>query len=243
MYLYNSNQIIKKKMKNIAVLILSWILIGSPAYAQKKSKELLAVKGKVTAFSNYNLSNTEVVSKKTKTTVLTDTLGQFEIMAPVGDVLSFNANGFEKNRRKVQKENDPLEVNMIFEESKKSEEIAVAFGHIKKEDLTYALEYYSDMNSDFTKYTTMEQLLQTELVGSQVLLQGGGLRVYLRGSETTTGISGFDHAALFVLDGVPTDRIDHLNPKDIKSVTLLKGSEANLYGSRGAFGAVLIETK
>ncbi len=203
----------------------------------------MTVKGKVTAFSNYALSNTEVVSKKTKTTVLTDTSGQFEIMAPAGDVLSFNANGFENNRRKVMKENDPMEVNMIFEEGRKSEEIAVAYGHIRKEDLTYALEHYSDLNSDFTKYTSMEQLLQTELVGSQVVMQGGGLRVYLRGSEQTTGVGGFDHSALFVLDGVPTDRIDHLNPKDIKSVTLLKGSEANLYGSRGSHGAVLIETK
>ena len=70
-----------------------------------------------------------------------------------------------------------------------------------------------------------------------------GLKVYIRGSETTQGIGGFDHSALFVLDGVATDRIDHINPKDVKSVTLLKGTEANLYGSRAAYGAVLIETK
>lgn len=229
-------------MKNVAVILLAGILISSPAFSQKK-KELMPVKGKVTAFSNYSLSNTEVVSKKTKTTVLTDTSGKFEIMAPAGDVLSFNANGFDKNRRKVQKDNDLLEVNMIFAGGKKSEEIAVAYGHIRKEDLTYALEHYNDLNSDFTKYTSMEQLLQTELVGSQVIMEGGSLKVYLRGSDQSSGIGGFDHSALFVLDGVPTDRIDHLNPKDVKSVTLLKGSEANLYGSRGAFGAVLIETK
>lgn len=229
-------------MKKLLIMMWVGILIASPALSQKKKKELMDVKGKVTAFSNYNLANTEVVSKNTKTTVLTDTLGRFEIMAPAGDVLTFNASGFERNRRKIQKDNEFLEVNMIFEEGTKNEEIAVAYGHIRKEDLTYALEYYSDLNNDFTKYTSMEQMLQTELVGAQVINQGG-LKVFLRGAEQSTGISGFDHAALFVLDGVPTDRIDHLNPKDIKSVTLLKGSEANLYGSRGAFGAVLIETR
>lgn len=216
--------------------------MAAPAISQKKSQDLLAVKGTVTAFNNYGLANAKVVSRKTKTTVLTDTLGRFEIMVPAGDVLTFNANGFEGNRRKVQKENEPLQVNMIFQEGGKNEEIAVAYGHIRKRDLTYALEYYTDLNNDFTKYTSMEHLLQTELVGAQVINQGG-IKVFLRGAEQSTGISGFDHAALFVLDGVPTDRIDHLNPKDIKSVTLLKGSEANLYGSRGAFGAVLIETK
>jgi TonB-dependent SusC/RagA subfamily outer membrane receptor len=228
-------------MKNGAVLLLAGILISSPAFSQKKN-ELLTVKGKVTAFSNYNLNNTEVVSKKSKTTTLTDSLGRFEIMAPPGDMLTFNAYGFEKNQRKVDKNADLLEVNMILKEGNKNEEIAVAYGHIRKEDLTYAVTHYSDLNSDFTKYTSIEQMLQTELVGAQVLNQGGGIKVYLRGSEST-GIGGFDHAALFVLDGVPTERVDHLNPKDVKSVTLLKGSEANLYGSRGAHGAVLIETK
>ena len=228
-------------MKNVAVILLAGILISSPAFSQKKN-ELLAVKGKVTAFSNYNLFNTEVISKKTKTSTLTDSLGRFEIMAPAGDVLSFEANGFEKNRRKVQKDNDPLEVNMILLDGEKNHDIAVAYGHIKKEDLTYALTHLSNLNSDFTKYSSMEELLQTELVGVTIINQGG-LKVYLRGSENTTGIGGFDHSALLILDGVATDRIDHLNPMDVKSVTLLKGSEANMYGSRGAYGAVLIETR
>jgi hypothetical protein len=209
-------------MKNVAVILLAGILISSPAFSQKKKKELMPVKGKVTAFTTYNLANTEVVSKKTKTTTLTDTLGRFEIMAPQGDMLTFNANGFEKSQRKVNKDGDPLNVNMILKDGGKNEEIAVAYGHIRKEDLTYAVSHYSDLNNDFAKYTSMEQLLQSELVGAQVLNQGG-IKVYLRGSESTGSISGFDHSALFVLDGVATDRVDHLNPKDIKTVTLLKG--------------------
>jgi hypothetical protein len=199
----------------------------------------MSVKGRVTAFSNYNLPNTEVVSKKTKTRILTDSLGRFEILAPQGDLLTFNAYGFEKSQRKVNRDADPLNVNMILKVGEKNQEIAVAYGHIRKEDLTYAVSHYSDLNNDFSKYTSMMQLLQNELVGAEV----GGSKVYLRGAASTTGIGGFDHSALFVLDGVPTDRVDHLNPKDIKTVTLLKGSEANLYGSRASHGAVLIETK
>jgi TonB-dependent SusC/RagA subfamily outer membrane receptor len=230
-------------MKNVAVVLLAGILISSSAFSQKKSKELMPVKGKVTAFDHFSISNAEVISKKTKTTTLTDSLGRFEIMSPQGDMLTFNANGFEKSQRKVNKDADPIEVNMILKEGRKNEEIAVAYGHIRKEDLTYAVSHYSDLNNDFAMYTSMEQLLQSELVGAQVLNQGGGLRVFLRGSESTTSISGMDHSALFVLDGVPADRVDHLNPKDIKTITLLKGSEANMYGSRGSHGAVLIETK
>jgi len=230
-------------MKNVAVVLLVGILISSPAFSQKKGKELMSVKGTVTAFTHYSVFNAEVISKKTKTTTLTDSLGRFEIMAPAGDQITISAAGFERNRRKVQKKNEPFEVNLIFEDTEKNKEIAVAYGHIRKVDLTYALSHYTDLNNDFAKYTSMEQLLQSELVGASVLNQGGGLKVYLRGSESTTGISGFDHSALFVLDGVATDRVDQLNPKDIKTITLLKGSEANMYGSRGSHGAVLIETK
>ncbi len=228
-------------MKKVMVMILAGILISSAAFSQKKKKELMAVKGTVTALSNFSVLNAEVISKKTKTTTLTDSLGRFEIMAPAGDQLTINAAGFESNRRKVQKQNDPFEVNLILKNGKKNEEIAVAYGHIRKEDLTYALTYYSDLNNDLAQYTTMVDLLQTELVGAQVLDQGG-IKVYLRGAENTQ-IGGSDHSALFVLDGVVTDRIDHINPKNVKSVTLLKGTEANLYGSRAAYGAVLIETK
>ena len=228
-------------MKNVAVLFLAGILISSPSFSQKKSKDLMPVKGTVTAFTHFAVFNAEVISKKTKTTTLTDSLGRFEIMAPAGDQLTFSAAGFEKNRRKVQKENEPFEVNLIFEESDKNQEIAIAYGHIRKEDLTYALSHYTDLNNDFSKYTSMEQLLQSELVGAQVI-NSGGLKVYLRGAETTE-IGGFDHSALFVLDGVATDMVDHLNPKDVKTITLLKGAEANMYGSRAAHGAVLIETK
>ena len=103
-------------MRNVAVLLLAGILISSPGFSQKKNKELMTVKGKVTAFSTYSLANTEVISKKTKTTILTDTLGRFEIMAPQGDQLTFNAYGFEKSQRKVNKDADPLEVNMILKE-------------------------------------------------------------------------------------------------------------------------------
>jgi TonB-dependent SusC/RagA subfamily outer membrane receptor len=226
-------------MKNVAVILLVGILISSPAFSQKKSKELMPVKGTVTAFSNFSVLNAEVASKKTKTTTLTDSLGRFEIMAPAGDQITISAAGFESNRRKVQKENEPFEVNLIFQDSQKNQEIAVAYGHIRKEDLTYALSHYTDLNNDFSKYTSMEQLLQTELVGANVVNQGG-LKVYLRGA---TQIGGFDHSALFVLDGVPTDMVDNLNPKDVKSITLLKGAEANMYGSRASHGAVLIETK
>lgn len=89
---------------------------------------------------------------------------------------------------------------------------------------------------------------------------GGSTDLVLRGENSLTG----NNQALIVVDGVPYanerfntasqeagfDGIDYgntgfdVNPQDIESMTVLKGpAAAALYGSRGANGAIIIETK
>ena len=48
-------------MKNVAVILLVGILISSPAFSQKKSKELMPVKGTVTAFTQYAVLKVRLV--------------------------------------------------------------------------------------------------------------------------------------------------------------------------------------
>ena len=89
---------------------------------------------------------------------------------------------------------------------------------------------------------------------------GGSTNIVLRGAKSLTG----SNQALFVVDGVPIDNTNNntadqtngrggydygnaaadINPDDIESVTILKGANASaLYGSRGANGVILINTK
>lgn len=86
---------------------------------------------------------------------------------------------------------------------------------------------------------------------------GGSTRIVLRGDKSLTGSSD----PLFVIDGIPMannrgpqagmwdgvdggDGMSQLNPDDIESISILKGSNAAaLYGSQGANGVVLITTK
>ena len=46
-----------------------------PAFSQTR-----VVKGKITAFNQYPVQNLEVASKKGKSAVITDSLGQFELV-------------------------------------------------------------------------------------------------------------------------------------------------------------------
>lgn len=117
-----------------------------------------------------------------------------------------------------------------------------------------------------------EELLRAQLVGpriteqrsiKQVYMQGGeelsqskepiGTRIsdhqsfkqiYSRGGALgSTGLPGNIGAAIFVVDGMIVPSIDFLNPWEIKSVKLLRGPGAARYGSQGAYGVVVINTK
>jgi TonB-linked SusC/RagA family outer membrane protein len=91
---------------------------------------------------------------------------------------------------------------------------------------------------------------------------GSSVNIQIRGTKTFSG----DGQPLFIVDGVPVDnssintqgqfanngeqgtvnpnRIVDLNPNDVESVTILKGSAAAaIYGARAAQGVVLITTK
>jgi len=54
--------------------------------------------------------------------------------------------------------------------------------------------------------------------------------------------SNKDTTPLFVLDGVIVDKIDDINPSQVKSIEILKGASSSIYGSRGANGVILITT-
>jgi TonB-dependent SusC/RagA subfamily outer membrane receptor len=45
---------------------------------------------------------------------------------------------------------------------------------------------------------------------------------------------------LFIVDGVTVQSIDGISPTLVESISVLKGSSASIYGSRGANGVILI---
>ena len=65
------------------------------------------------------------------------------------------------------------------------------------------------------------------------------MRVVLRGDRSFVGSS----EALIIIDGIPGD-LGSLNPDDIATMNVLKGSSASaLYGSNAQNGAIIITTK
>ena len=91
----------------------------------------------------------------------------------------------------------------------------------------------------------VEALLQGRFAGVDVReTADGGFRIRIRGSRSLFG----NNDPLYVVDGVPIEPMPGsgllgINPYDIKSIEVLKGNAAAIYGNRGANGVIVIETR
>jgi hypothetical protein len=81
-------------------------------------------------------------------------------------------------------------------------------------------------------YIDIYQMIRQELPGVVV----SGRSIMVQGQNSFLGSS----QPLFVVNGNIVNSIDYINPQEVKSIKLLKGSYANIYGVEGANGVISI---
>jgi hypothetical protein len=81
-------------------------------------------------------------------------------------------------------------------------------------------------------YTNIYQMIQNECSGVLV----NGRKMVIQQPNSFFGSSD----PLLVIDGVIVPSIDHVNPVEVKSIQVLTGSQASLYGVQGANGVISI---
>jgi len=93
---------------------------------------------------------------------------------------------------------------------------------------------------------SIEQQLMAKVSGITVSrTSSGSLAIRIRGVSSLNG----NNSPLYVVDGLaveagPEGELPGINPYDIESIKVLKDTEAmTLYGSRGANGVIIINTK
>lgn len=116
-----------------------------------------------------------------------------------------------------------------------SEIVDIGYGKVKKENLTYSSANIKNEDSKSPKYNSIFDMIQGRVPGVSV----SGSSIIIRGIGTVMG----NPQPLFVVDGITTSSIDHINPSDVKSIDVLKGAATAIYGTRGANGVILITTK
>ncbi|AUC13883.1 hypothetical protein BTO06_01365 [Tenacibaculum sp. SZ-18] len=251
-------------MKKILLLLCFSLMSFWGINAQTK------ISGKVTSkMDGEPLPGVNVVIKGTNKGVETDFDGQYSIEAKSGDTLEFSFIGMETFRVKVGNNNI---INVELQEGNVLDEVVVTALGIKKEKkaLTYSAQEVSGDELTKVKQTNPLNSLSGKSAGITINRSSSGLggtaKVVLRGNASTS-----NNDPLYVIDGIPMlnqgngsngsepgtdifgsqtgnrdggDAMSLINPDDIQSITVLKGSSASaLYGSQGANGVILITTK
>lgn len=220
-------------------LFLALILVGLFVFGQDKS-----LVGKITVFDSIPLIGVDVLVKSTGQIVKTDTLGRFLVLCNPEDKLVIKANGFYTQKVKVEKEIRLILVNLKLKKGDNNLAMAeryanVGYGYVESKQLTNAVSTLNNSDVDFSMYSDMYDLLRGKFSG--VTVQGN--EIIVRGIKTFQGVEG--NSALLVIDGIIVDKQDFamLSPLDVQSVDVLKDGSSSIYGSRGANGVVLVETK
>jgi TonB-dependent SusC/RagA subfamily outer membrane receptor len=216
-------------MKKLTILVIALFAFNC-AYSQ-----MTVIRGKVTGFHKYPIKNIVVKGKKTKSKTRTNESGTFEIVCVPNDVLIFESQSFIPVKYKIKNINDSVIVNLVFKDTEKSKEYAVAYGYMSEENLTYAVSNLTDENNNFEIYNNVYDLIKGRFAGVNV----NGSSITIRGVGTINS----DTKPLLVVDGIVVSSLDFIVPKNIKSIDVLKDASASIYGSEGSNGVIVIETK
>jgi TonB-linked SusC/RagA family outer membrane protein len=242
------------------ILFCSFLLIflNLAAFAQSP------VRGTVRDGDNNPLAGATVSAVGSTVKVLTDGAGNFAINVPAGVTqLSFSYVGLDTQTVPI---NSRTQINISLAGGTDLDVVTVVgYGSVRKSDLTGAATTVSAKDFNKGPLIAPDQLIQGKVAGVQMINNsgqpGGSTTVRIRGNTAVTGTG----QPLYVVDGVALDNrsarpsassgagagnapggnpLNFINPADIASMEVLKDASATaIYGSRAAYGVVLITTK
>lgn len=229
-------------MKRYILLIICFSLSLIGAYSQKKTIE---VTGTVTDTDGLPMIGATVIVKdKITLGVATDIDGKYKIKLEPFQHLVFSYIGYETQEHLIKDENTVLDVVMEEAISTVLDEVTVTgMGPQKKVTVTGSITTV-DVGTLKTPVSSISNALIGNVAGVLGMQRSGQpgqntSEFWIRGISTFGGSS----SALVLVDGFERS-MDELNIEDIENFTVLKDASATaIYGSRGANGVILINTK
>jgi TonB-linked SusC/RagA family outer membrane protein len=219
------------------ILLLSVLFLGSSLYAQKSM-----VKG-VVSDSSGPLIGVTVMEKGTKTGTLTDIKGNFSINCSNNGSLVISYLGYETQTVAIEGR-AKIEIELKEKSQNLNEVVVVGYGTMKKRDITGSISSLNAKEIEQNQPINIASALQGKVSGLEIMSSsepGTSSSFKIRGTSTLSE-GGSD--PLFIVDGMETNSIDNINPRDIASVEILKdAASAAIYGSKSANGVIIITTK
>ena len=250
--------IMKTNVMNRIYITLAAGLITLAASAQET-----IIKSQVKAIGGQPVSGAIVTVVGEKNSVLTDDQGAFELKTGDTDALvSIHADGYYDRTvtlklLKSKSDNTDFEITLTPQSAALyADKTLTAYGEQSRNERSTTIS--SIENKDFSQKFSIAAATRDQLAGLQVIeksgMPGEGTYMNIRGIHSFVA----DNSPLIVINGIPyfgntevsgiingysRDLLFGYSPKDIRSITVLKGADAAMYGSLGSNGVVMIETQ
>jgi TonB-linked SusC/RagA family outer membrane protein len=228
---------------------ISFLLLGATQYVSAEAPypeaggsapgvtQSRPVTGTVTDEKGEVIIGANVVEKGSTNGTVTDVSGKFSLNVAPGATLLVSYIGYVA--REIPVGDQRSYTIVLTEESMMlGDVVVVGYGTQKKLTLTGAIAAINSEEILTTKNGNVENMLSGKIAG---------VKITQRTSEPGAFTNDFQirgmGAPLIVVDGVPRDNFNRLDPNEIESVSVLKDASAAIYGVRAANGVVLVTTK
>lgn len=207
-------------------------------------KATMTISGTVKDENGAPLVGANVMERSTTRGIVTDIDGKFTLKVAPGSTIIFSYLGYSTVEQKAASNMDIVlkEDNALLDEL-----VVVGYGQQKRANLTGAVSTVN-VDKDLVAKPQMDvaKSLQGIVPGLSVINTQGGIdaqpTLTIRGVGTLS--NNETSSPYIIVDGIPTEDLTLINPNDIESVSVLKdAASTSIYGSRAAFGVILITTK
>ena len=228
-----------RRIFQLIPLFLVFSFISAGAYAQ------ITVKGIVKDNLGSPMPGVTVTVKGSSNSVATDAAGAYSIAVPgENSVLVFSYVGYAPKEEKVGARTT-ISPTMLVSSSDLEQVVVIGYGTQRKRDVTGAINSVTAKTIEEKQPVSIFDALQGAAPGVRVMSTSGApgeeSDIVIRGLST---LSDAGVRPLYIVDGVPMNNINSINPKDIQSIEILKdAASAAIYGSRSANGVIIVTTK
>jgi len=217
-------------MKNaVFIFFILIVFVPTTLSGQKpdKTSTKIIITGTVTGLDGSPATDTQIYVDSVNTGVTTNDLGKYKVKANPGAKTVFAWSYMKGSGEAVIDGRTTVDIKLDPRKDTRPD-----FSRAKTE----ANDGFVTRKSERQKiYTNIYQMIREEVPG--VLVTGSSIVVQQQNSFYGSS------QPLFLVDGVRVSSISNINPVEVKSIVLLKGSQTAVYGTEGANGVISITLK
>ncbi|MDX9948264.1 MAG: TonB-dependent receptor plug domain-containing protein [Bacteroidales bacterium] len=227
-------------MRTKIIFLIIMAMVSLNVASGQKSGKKIKISGHVVDGTLTPVANAIVMLDGEKSNAVTDQKGHFKVKVKPGNTkigIFTMTNGILEEpldgRKTINFKFEGSVPVQVVETDPLDEAVDIGYGSVKKRSMTGTVNRIDGTNPKYASYRNIYDMIRGEVAGVQV--NGNSIRI--QGASSLM----LSTEPLFVVDGMVVNSISDIQPYNVKSIEILKGSSASIYGSRGANGVILIK--